>query len=614
MRDAQLANAVSSIPANLPNNVFITKAASSKKKANGIYNKKGASVKAPNKQLNKQSKHIDDHDDESQSGLKRKARDGDQSISKRTKTFSDPRTPAGLSGAPRRPLPLAYPFSRNFGTAPIGRGFSVPPMPTASTMRFDKVTNDYVVVDSVDKSGHYIPKPVPSIAGPRNGIYSPKNESGGGPPQPSAHHNNDKTIDMPQSRKRSAADAEDIEQDSCTASKRARPDDNDTEEGEITVPTTMSASEVVQTTKKNKKHGPRAKRKPRSEVVQNMRDCDLTPHYRPDPEALLVGAKAREAAKPSAPAPPAPPKQLMDLPVEVRLNIWDKVFEDESYSFKPKTKMKPKTKKRSGNRNDDTNTMYATPPPSISCLLISRALYAEVQAQMYASMRLSLDFGRLRPHAVRAFTHTLAQHRLGVASERIFFAKTCGLRRVNLGLFASACEIVSTGWTVQDDRKMDAAEYKADRIDPRFVLGSSPPDEDKLKGLKERRFWPDQLAASQRFQRHVEGWCHPDAKDPHAKGFNPETDAKKCPFRNQCLNLGEREFGVSVGETECRKKKTKFCMLVKYKFSTTKGRHARHKEAVSLFAFPPLLLLIYLYLFVAAVVLTDRLTASRHRE
>lgn len=94
----------------------------------------------------------------------------------------------------------------------------------------------------------------------------------------------------------------------------------------------------------------------------------------------------------------------------------------------------------------------------------------------------------------------------------------------------------------------------------------SPPTKDKLKRLKERRFWRDQEAASQRYQRHIEDWCHPDAQNPNAEGYNPETDKKKCPFHDECLKLGEYES--KAGEDEYRKKKMKFCMIVKYKFGT----------------------------------------------
>jgi len=541
MRDAKVANTLPSMPGNLPSNVFFAKAVPSKKNTNTPYKKKKGVAKESKKQLNNQSRATENYDNEAQPGQKRKARDGDQlapkSIEKRIKTFShhSPHIP-GLLHAPRGPLPMVYPPFRNFNNATIGHGYVAPP--PSATLRWDKVVNHFVAKDPDDKPNSQIPEPASKVADSRN-----------------------EACNVSKSRKRPAPDADAVEGNAGNPSKRARSDDSDVEEGEITPPTNTSMSEIVKATEKKKKHRPHAKSKPKSEVALNMRDCDLIPHYRPDPE-VLARVKAKKAEKP-------PPVQFMDLPPEVRLNIWDKVFEDESYSFK--------LKKKCGNR-DDRKFMHATLPKSWDCLFISLALKDEVKTQMYKSMRLEIDFGRLRPHAMRDFMKTIAQHQLGQNAERIFFIKKFGLQKVNFGLFQKAREIVSTGWTVEGDNKMDDDDYKNNRIDPQFIL-TSPASKDKLKGLKERRYWRDQEAASQRYQRHIEGWCHPDAKNPNAEGYNPETDKKKCPFRDECLKLGEYEF--TVGEDEYRKKKTKFCMLVKYKFGTIKGRHARHKEAVS---------------------------------
>ncbi|KAK5102189.1 hypothetical protein LTR70_004491 [Exophiala xenobiotica] len=540
MRDAKFANTLPSMPGNLPSNVFFAKAAPSKKNTNTPYKKEKKGIaKASKKQLNNQSRATENYDNEAQPGQKRKARDGDQFVPKSTeKRIRTPINPSphisGLPLAPQGPLPIAYPFFRSFGNPATGHGYFAPP--TSAPLRWDKGINHFVAKDPHDKPNSQLPEPASKVAG---SIIEACNVS--------------------KSRKRPAPDADAVEGNAGNPSKRARSDDSDVEEGEITLPTNTSMSEIVKANKKKKKHRPHAKSKPKSEVALNMRDCDLIPHYRPDSE-VLARAKAKEVEKP-------PPVQFMDLPPEVRLNIWDKVFEDESYSFK--------LKKKCGNR-DDKKFMHATLPRSWDCLFISLALKAEVKTQMYKSMRLEIDFGRLRPHAMRDFMKTIAQHQLGQTAERIFFIKKFGLQKVNLGLFQKAREIVSTGWTVKGDNKMDDDDYKNNRIDPQFIL-VSPASKDKLKGLKERRYWRDQEAASQRYQRHIEGWCHPDAKNPNAEGYHPETDKKKCPFRDECLKLGEYES--IVGEDEYRKRKTKFCMVVKYKFGTIKGRHARHKEA-----------------------------------
>lgn len=446
MRDAKIANVLPSMPGNLPSNVFFAKAVPSKKNINTTYKKKREAAKGSRKQLQTQSRGVENYDNGAQPGQKRKATNGDEfvpkSAEKRIKTFSNPSPPlSGLPDVPQRLLPMAYSPFRNFNNVPIGHGYFAPP--TSATLRWDKVINNFGEKNPNGKCDSQIPKPAPKIEGSRDKDCTPTDKSSSRPPKAKAHHTNEEAVNVSKSRKRPAPDADNVEGDAGNPFKRARSDDSATEEGEIILPTNTPMSEIVKATKKKKKHRPHAKSKPKSEVALNMRDYDLIPHYRPDPE-VLARAKAKEAEKP-------PPVQFMDLPAGVRLNIWDKVFEGESYSFK--------LKKKCGNR-DDKKFMHATLPKFWGCLFNSLALKDEVKMQMYKSMRLEIDFGRLRPHAMRDFMQTTAQHPLGQNAERIFFIKKFGLQKVNFGLFQKAREIVSTGWTVEGDKKMDDDDYR----------------------------------------------------------------------------------------------------------------------------------------------------------
>lgn len=332
----------------------------------------------------------------------------------------------------------------------------------------------------------------------------------------------------------------------------------DTQEPEVNTHT-LTHEIVAKNNKRKNKHRPHSRKKAKSQTALNMRQDDLIPHYNPDIEAF-ARVKAREAAKPKP-----PPKTFTDLPMEVRLNIWDKVFEDEAYEF---------ILKKYSTR-DDPRHMIPHPPPSYNCLFINTKLSAEVKEAMYKSMRVEIDFGRLRPHAMRKFMTQIGDHALGKECERIFFIKKFGLHKVNMGNFAKAKEIVSTHWTIEGNGKMDEDDYANNRIDPQHILVAPPSQNGKLKGLKERRLWKDQLAASEQYKRHMEGWCHPESADPIRIVRVPdptnstltiaipiEVEKKSCPFENKCLNL----------------KDTKFVIVVKYKFGCIKGRHSRHKE------------------------------------
>ncbi|KAK5954163.1 hypothetical protein OHC33_004736 [Knufia fluminis] len=556
MKDAKKANPPPAL--KTPSQIFFGNATIPKKDNRPAYKKNKEAAKKFKEQLNKKSTSTDDNNDKARPGQKRKSRDDDESTpkspEKRNKTFVNP-SPlvagiAGLPAPPQGPLPPPYPFFNNFNTAPAGHGHFVPMLPPA--LRFDKATNSFVMKGPEETPNLQTSKPAPKKAAPPQKATTTTNGDGSGIIRSKGHQINAKAADRYNFRKRSAPEADGTEEDAGAPSKRARTDNGDGEDGEITAPTNTSMSEIVKATKKKNKHRSHAKSKPKSEVAANMRDFDLISHYTPNPEAL-ARRKAIDAAKP----PPPPPKKLTDLPREIRDMIWDRVFADESYNFK--------LKKQCGNR-DDKKYMVATKPKSFGALSICKFLNndkeKEVKKQMYKSIRLEIEFGRLRPHAMRDFMNTITAHPKIGLSERIFFIKKFGLQKVNFGLFTQAKEIVSTHWTVEGDGKMDEDDYKNNRIDPQFIL-THPPTKDKLKGLKERRFWRDQEAASQRYARHIAGWCHPDGKDPNAPDYNPLTDKKNCPFGDACENL----------------KDTKFCMVVKYKYGCIKGRHARHKEA-----------------------------------
>jgi len=346
-------------------------------------------------------------------------------------------------------------------------------------------------------------------------------------------------------RKRKAP-AEDKDQDiSAPAPKRlnqkatsnnSKECDNQQQQQPIAKPTTP--------VKKKSKHRPHSRKKAKSQAARDLLYTDLIPHYRPTTITEAVAAPE-----------PKKPVQFMDFPAELRLKIWANLFEDESYAF---------TLKKHCTRDSYTH-MIPTPPPSIGAMLINRVCNAEIMDVFYKLIRLELNFGRLRPPAMRDFLRRLIAHPLGLKSERIFFIKKFGLQKINLGLFPSVKEIVSTHWTVEGDAKMDEEDYKNNRIDPAFVL-RGPASKPKLKGLTQRRYWADQRAAAERFERHTASvpWCHPLSKDPKAADFE-EGDKKECPFLGLCENM----------------KGVKFCMVVKYKFGCVRGRHARHKEVVS---------------------------------
>lgn len=334
------------------------------------------------------------------------------------------------------------------------------------------------------------------------------------------------------------------------------------------IPHTQEAGAIVNTNvdgalakkRKNRKHLD-TQSKVTSQICPDMRLEDLIPHY------TLTSAAFADAKTKEAETLKSRPKQFMDLPLEVRLNIWDKVFENESYKFSV-----DKDSKR-----NEAGDMTPRPPPSFNCLFIHPSLAGEVAKQMYTSMRVEIDFDRLRPYAMRAFMTQIGNHRLGRESQRVFFIKKFGLHKVNMGHFAKAKEIVSTHWTIEGNSKMDEDDYLNNRIDPEHVLHAPASEAGNLKGLKERRFWQDQEAASQRYKRHMEGWCHPDAANPSQTVTAPDPNdptstiqvsvqvqKRPCPFENKCLNL----------------KDTKFCLVAKYKFGCAKGRHSRHKEAL----------------------------------
>ena len=484
------------------------------------------------------------------SGQKRKYQDDDPSTnkspSKRAKTTATAFVAAGYGPYPTQPAHVYR------GTNRADGGW----IPVAQTaLQYEQVKESFNKVNaiSVGEATGFKPQPVArsdtslvTSHVPNNAEIAKESASSTKPAAPlrkirkPTHNYNLRSKDLKRALPTPAAD----ETSAGPAHKRARLD-KDVEDGEVTQATTTSVNEIVKQTKKKSKHRPHSRKKAKTQVVLDMPITDLFPHYTPDP-AQLVRDKEKQLAK-------KPPVTFMDLPTEMRRHIWSKVFEDESYHFKLKKHCS----------RDSYKQMIPHTPKSFGCLFINKTCAAEVRQEMYKSVKLEIEFARLRPAAMREFVAKLTQHRIGKEAERIFFIKKFGLQKVNLGSFAKAREIVSTHWTVEGDGKMDEDDYKNNRIDPAHIL-VHPPSKDKLKGLKERRLWKDQEAAAQRYQRHLDGWCHPLSKDPKAENWDEAADRKPCPFDDHCLKL----------------KETKFVIVVKYKFGCIKGRHARHKEAL----------------------------------
>lgn len=212
--------------------------------------------------------------------------------------------------------------------------------------------------------------------------------------------------------------------------------------------------------------------------------------------------------------------------------------------------------------------MHARVPPSFGCLFINKQFGAEAAEEMYKSVRLELDFGKLRPQPVQEFMDRLGGSVFGQKCERIFFIKKFGLQRVNFGRFERAKEIVSEYWTIEGDKRMDDDDYTNNRIDPAFFLQA--PEESQFKGFKQRKAWSDHKKAFDRYQAHLEDRCNPLMKDPSAEDFDEAVDRKACCWDQNCANL----------------EKTVFVIVLKYKFGRIRGRHARHKEVFYDF-YPP---------------------------
>ncbi|KAK5105985.1 hypothetical protein LTS08_000101 [Lithohypha guttulata] len=328
------------------------------------------------------------------------------------------------------------------------------------------------------------------------------------------------------------------------ATKRARLGvNNKVDTATATDTFTNTTDEPPKRGKKKPKRRSVPQKKATSQTALEMQLHDLIPHYTPD---LCWDAEEEEDFLRREPV------TFMDLPTEMRRNIWDKVFEDEAYNFKVKRYC----------TRDHPKFMIPTKPKSFGCLLINKTCAEEVADQMYKSARLELDFGRLKPPAMREFIQNITAHRIGERSERIFFLKKFGLQKVDLGAFKNAREIVSQLWTVEGDDDMELDDYKNNRIDPTQIF-NHPESKPNLKGLKERRFWADQELATQRYQKHIAGRCHPlweplDVENRIVKYDN------NCPFNDHCLNL----------------EKTKMVIVLKYKYSCLNGRHFRQKEII----------------------------------
>lgn len=64
--------------------------------------------------------------------------------------------------------------------------------------------------------------------------------------------------------------------------------------------------------------------------------------------------------------------------------------------------------------------MRRTVPPSFGCLTINKTFGAEAAEEMYRSVRLELNFGKLRPETVRQFMDRIGRSKFGKKCECIF--------------------------------------------------------------------------------------------------------------------------------------------------------------------------------------------------